>query len=219
MKTAKKLLKFSLATTAIGLGSVAFLAPKEMQMTPSQLATAYMRGFRISYCGVRMFVIYKFSDLPMDQKHTKAALILKEGLIRNAGVYIKLGQQLATLEILLPDEYIRVMQSMYQHAPTSSYEEVIDTIEADLKCPMAEIFSEFDPKPISSASIAQVHKAVLKKTGETVAVKVQHQWLRESLPIDIKITEIYVLCGEKLFPDQFNFSWILYDLKKDLPKE
>lgn len=166
-----------------------------------------------------MAQIYKFSNLPKDQKHTQAAEVLKEALIRNAGVYIKLGQLMATLEILVPKEYIAVLRSMYQHAPKSSIEEITNTIETDLNCKLSEIFLEFDPKPLKSGSIAQVHKAKLKTTGETVAVKVQHQWLRESLPVDIKLTEFFVIAAEALFPEDFKFRWLLYDLKKDLPKE
>ena len=43
--------------------------------------------------------------------------------------------------------------------------------EHDKKCSINEVFSEIDVLPVASASLAQVHRAVLKDTGEEVAVK------------------------------------------------
>ena len=50
---------------------------------------------------------------------------------------------------------------------------------------MSEVFSSFDETPVGVASLAQVHKAVLKETGETVAVKVQHQQVNEHAYVDM----------------------------------
>jgi aarF domain-containing kinase len=43
--------------------------------------------------------------------------------------------------------------------------------EDDFKCKLEDVFSEFDEKAIAAASLAQVHRARLKETGEEVAVK------------------------------------------------
>ena len=109
------------------------------------------------------------------------------------------------------------MSDMFQMAPTSSWEEVKKTIEEELKMPIEDIFLEFDEKPISSASIAQVHRAVLKN-GEKVAVKVQHSWLKDEIPIDIKMTEIGATIGKKLFKN-FDYDWLVGDMKTSLPIE
>lgn len=53
-----------------------------------------------------------------------------------------------------------------------------------------KIFSEIDPVPLGAASLAQVHKAKLRSTGENVAVKVQHSYVREDAKIDIAIIEV-----------------------------
>ena len=57
-------------------------------------------------------------------------------------------------------------------APFSSFDDVKQIVEEDLGCKMEEVFSEFEENPIASASLAQVHKAKLKSSGEVVAVKV-----------------------------------------------
>lgn len=59
----------------------------------------------------------------------------------------------------------------------------------------------FNPKPISAASVAQVHEAVLKSTGEKVAVKVQHRWLKEQCQGDLLVFNYLVELGEKMFPE------------------
>jgi predicted unusual protein kinase regulating ubiquinone biosynthesis (AarF/ABC1/UbiB family) len=79
------------------------------------------------------------------------------------------------------------------------------------------IKSDFEEKPISSASIAQVHRARLK-TGEKVAVKVQHEWLKEESIIDLHMTQFYLQMGKALFKD-FNYDFLAEDLKYNLPQE
>lgn len=55
---------------------------------------------------------------------------------------------------------------------------------------MDQIFSEIDPTPLGAASLAQVHKAKLRSTGEKVAIKVQHSYVRGDAKIDIAIIEV-----------------------------
>ena len=62
--------------------------------------------------------------------------------------------------------------------PTSDYEDIKMVFELETGKKIEDVFSEFDKKPLASASLAQVHKAKLKSTGETVAVKVQHAHLQ-----------------------------------------
>lgn len=50
---------------------------------------------------------------------------------------------------------------------------------------MNDMFSEFQEKPIGAASLAQVHKAKLRKSGEVVAVKLQYPTLRFQMRIDL----------------------------------
>ena len=79
---------------------------------------------------------------------------------------------LGQLDQLVPPEYIRTFEPMLMHAPRTSFEDVRSIVEQELGVKLDEAFSEFDPKPLASASLGQVHKARLKTTGEVVAVKV-----------------------------------------------
>lgn len=50
---------------------------------------------------------------------------------------------------------------------------------------MDEVFSSFEKEPIASASLAQVHKAILRSTGERVAVKIQKPRIRKQFKADM----------------------------------
>lgn len=87
----------------------------------------------------------------------------------------------------MPEEYIITFEPMCMNAPTTCFDDVRSIIESEYGCKLEELFSEFDQKPIASASLGQVHKAVLRETGETVAVKVQHKWIKEQVPGDLRM--------------------------------
>ena len=76
------------------------------------------------------------------------------------------------MDNLVSDEYVEVFEPLYNHIPTSPFDEVKQIIEFETGKKLDEMFSEFEQEPIASASMAQVHKARLKSTGELVAVKV-----------------------------------------------
>ena len=74
--------------------------------------------------------------------------------------------------MLVPTPYVEVFENMCQHAPWTSWEDVKKILEDDLGKPIDEVFEYIKHEPVASASLAQVHEAVLKSTGEKVAVKV-----------------------------------------------
>ena len=57
---------------------------------------------------------------------------------------------------------------------------------------MSDVFVSFDEKPVGAASLAQVHKAVLKD-GRTVAVKVQHPNVRAHAAVDMATMDVSFL--------------------------
>jgi aarF domain-containing kinase len=97
----------------------------------------------------------------------------------NKGVYIKLGQHLAQLEYLIPRPYIVAMECMLHEAPQDDFDAVMEVLEDDLGKPVHQLFASIEREPLASASLAQVHVAT-DFNGRKLAVKVQHQGLRES---------------------------------------
>src|SRR3989344_3688467 len=86
--------------------------------------------------------------------------------------FIKFGQILSLRPDFLTAEYIKEMEKLQDKVPPFPWEQAKEIIERELKGKVNEFFSEFDIKPVASASISQVYVAKTKK-GEKVAVKVQ----------------------------------------------
>jgi ubiquinone biosynthesis protein len=89
------------------------------------------------------------------------------------GGFLKLGQILSTRVDLLPDEVLAPMRRLRDGIRPMSASAVVRVIERSFGRPLAELFANFDPTPVGSASIAQVHRATIRDTGEEVAVKVR----------------------------------------------
>ena len=81
-----------------------------------------------------------------------------------------------------------------------------------------EIFCDFQSIPIGAASLAQVHQAKIRETGELVAVKVQHLNLRQYAENDIKLSAF--LFGKiKYFFPEFEFAWLSREMQSSIPRE
>ncbi|KAK3886655.1 hypothetical protein Pcinc_009209 [Petrolisthes cinctipes] len=151
------------------------------------------------------------------QTHLRSAKELLELCCVNGGAFVKVGQHLGSLEYLLPTEYVSTMKVLHSSAPQSSLNDIYQVIQEELKCEPQELFIEFDPEPLGAASLAQVHRARLKD-GREVAVKVQHPTVKAHSRIDMKGMELLVGTVSLIFPE-FNFEWLVEEMKKNLPKE
>lgn len=97
---------------------------------------------------------------------------------KNGGVYAKLTQYISTLNHALPPEWTDTLSVMLNDAIPSPWHEVASVFESDFGVPASAVFESIEETPIAAASIAQVHRAVLRDTGELVAVKIQYPGLR-----------------------------------------
>ena len=100
--------------------------------------------------------------------------------------FVKFGQILSLRPDLIPKQYVQELGKLHDSVPPFPYKDVKNIIEQELHKPIDKIFSSFDETPIASASIAQVHKAVLKD-GQEVAVKIQRPRIKEKMEADIEI--------------------------------
>ncbi|GKY99659.1 hypothetical protein MPSEU_000919900 [Mayamaea pseudoterrestris] len=150
--------------------------------------------------------------------HRKAANRLLKLCHENKGVYIKVGQHLAQLDYLVPDEYTQVLSALFDNNPRTSYDQVRLVVRQDLNQDIDELWDNFDPEPIASASLAQVHVAYDKATGKKLAVKIQHYGLRETSAGDLFALVNVVRQAERLF-DGFTWGWLADEIAPHLPKE
>lgn len=139
--------------------------------------------------------------------HKKAAEITLKALEANGGIYIKLGQHILALTYLLPTEWTSTMIPLQDKCPQSALDDIEKMFVTDLGKRLDELFSEFNPDPIGVASLAQVHLATLRATGEQVAVKIQHPTLQEFVPLDVYLTRTIFSLLKVAFPE-YPLTWL-----------
>lgn len=100
--------------------------------------------------------------------------------------FIKLGQFLSNRPDLIPSELCAEFEKLLEHVPPFSSEEAVRILRESLHLKIDDVFKEFNHKPFSSASIAQVHIATLKN-GEKVAVKIQRPGIKNVIESDLEI--------------------------------
>ncbi|ORZ26390.1 ABC1 family-domain-containing protein [Lobosporangium transversale] len=150
--------------------------------------------------------------------HKRSAERVMRMMRENGGIYIKLGQHLASLKYLLPEEWTRTMEPLQDRCIPSSIESIQGLFLSDLGKPLSEIFSSFDLNPIGVASLAQVHRATLRSNGQEVAVKIQHPALSEFSAIDMRTIAALTEFIAYAFPE-FEFFWLSEEIQANLPKE
>lgn len=148
----------------------------------------------------------------------RAAQRLLKLFQKNGGIYIKLGQHLSALEYILPPEFCAIMSVLQNQAPKSSLEDVKSIIRQDLGCELEDVFVDFDPEPIGAASLAQVHTARLRDSGQPVAVKIQHLGIQSYAEVDMFVVSLAVQAVKYFFP-QFEFDWLADEMRINLPRE
>src|SRR5438270_1898489 len=100
--------------------------------------------------------------------------------------FIKLGQLLSTRPDLLPADYIHALSRLQDTIQPVPAERIMQIVQAELHAPVSELFQCFDAQPLATASMAQVHRAVLRD-GSEVAVKVQRPGVRQRIEIDLEV--------------------------------
>jgi ubiquinone biosynthesis protein len=113
----------------------------------------------------------------------EGARAFREALEELGTTYIKLGQLLSSRPDLLPDVYIEELERLVDEVPPVPFDQIEAVIREDLD---ADLFSRIDPQPLATASIAQIHRALLSN-GREVAVKVRRPGIVEQVEQDLDL--------------------------------
>ena len=105
------------------------------------------------------------------------------------GMWIKVGQFLSARVDVLPEYITSELEDLQDEVPAERAERMLAVIEAEFGEAATEIYARFDPEPLASASLGQVHRAELP-TGEAVVVKVQRPGIEEIIRVDLRAFQI-----------------------------
>jgi predicted unusual protein kinase regulating ubiquinone biosynthesis (AarF/ABC1/UbiB family) len=119
------------------------------------------------------------------------------------GGAMKVGQALSVMEAAIPEQfgepYREALTKLQKDAPPLPVAKVHRVLDAQLGTKWRDRFTSFDDKPIASASIGQVHKA-LWSDGREVAVKIQYPGADEALRADLKTMQRMVSVVKQISP-------------------
>lgn len=126
-----------------------------------------------------------------EARQQRHAVRLRKRLLRMGPTFIKIGQLLSTRHDLLPLAYVRELAKLQDQVPAFPPEVAHAILREELGCEPLEAFAEFDSKPLSAASIGQVHRAKLH-SGEEVVVKIQRPGLAQRFMLDLSVLRAVV---------------------------
>ncbi|MFZ5917518.1 MAG: ABC1 kinase family protein [Chloroflexota bacterium] len=99
---------------------------------------------------------------------------------------IKMGQMFSTRGDVIPAEIIHELEKLVDTVPAAPFSAIVQQVESELKKPLTELYATFEPQPLASASLGQVHAATLH-SGESVAVKVLRPGVERLIATDLDI--------------------------------
>lgn len=115
-------------------------------------------------------------------------------------IYVKFGQTLSTRKDLLPEDIAEELVKLQDRVPPFSIDTARKIIEQQLGQSIEEAFAEFDPTPLASASVAQVHTATLP-SGEKVIVKVLRPDIEDKIHSDVGLLYELARLAERFWAD------------------
>ncbi len=136
--------------------------------------------------------------------HQRARLVLQD----LGPSFIKLGQIASTRGDVLPAELIVELKKLQDDVPAVPFEQIKQVVESSLGASLEELFVRFDAKPLATASIGQVHRAVVATPdGERdVVVKVQRPGVAPTVMRDLELLHMMAAAIERAIPDARIYS-------------
>ena len=185
---------------------------------------------------VSILIKYGFSDIAErlrfpGRKHEKRVKSISKGRkswkrLRHAledlgPTFVKLGQILSLRADVLPIELIHELEKLQDDVPADPFEKIGAQIASTLNKPLEKVFSSFDEKPLAAASLAHVHRAVLRNSGKIVAVKIRRPGIRKTIEQDLHILEIIApYLNEHLeISETFDFIKLVKELRRAIIRE
>lgn len=147
--------------------------------------TKYGFGYLLGHLGLGGFRPFRWLARPevLDASPAERIRMVIEELGPTA---VKIGQMLSTRGDVIPAEVIRELEKLVDTVPPTPFPDVAQRVEAELKKPLDALFASFEPQPLASASLGQVHAATLPD-GQAVAVKVLRPGVERLVAVDLDV--------------------------------
>lgn len=161
---------------------------------------------------------------PLERAHERAQH-LRLALEELGPIYIKLGQLLSSRSDILPPTYIEELSKLQDQVESFEFGRIKVVLESELGEPLGQVFEEIDDKPVASASLAQVHRARLRRWlwedgPPEVAVKILKPGLEAEVETDLAIVnEVARAVGRSSYGRQYDFVGVASQLEKTLTSE
>lgn len=136
----------------------------------------------------------------LSKKSESRGVRIRQTLEDLGPIYVKFGQAISTRKDLLPDDIADELVKLQDRVPPFSTELAKIIIEKELGMTIDEAFAEFDPIPLASASVAQVHTARLH-SGEQVVVKVLRPDIEDRIHSDMALIYEFARLAEKFWAE------------------
>lgn len=165
-----------------------------------------------------------FSGLDLDQAGEDVPEGKPEEFVRDlealGPTFIKAGQALSTRADMVPPPYLAALERMQDEVSPVPIDRVMEMIENELEVRSSKLFAEFDAEPLGSASLAQVHRAVMPD-GREVAVKVQRPGIAEAVRADLDVLAGLADRADRATPmgRRLHFADWVHELRKTLLAE
>lgn len=137
---------------------------------------------------VKVFASYGFGYLmeSNSKQEKKSPYNLRKAIEELGPTFVKIGQILSTRSDVLPKEYVNELVKLQDSVPSESLETLKKVFESSVNKKMEDCFKYFNERPLASASVSQVHSAVLLD-GTEVVVKIQRPNIYDQMKMDLAI--------------------------------
>lgn len=145
---------------------------------------------------------------------------LRRALEELGPTFIKFGQILSTRPDIVPADVLVELERLQDDVPDFSWDEAKLQIETSLGKPYGEVFAQIEQNALASASVAQVHRAILN-SGEEVVVKIQRPGIRRQIEADLHILYWLARKVEQLVPELelVDAVGVIYEFEKAITRE
>ncbi|MBW2225160.1 MAG: AarF/ABC1/UbiB kinase family protein, partial [Deltaproteobacteria bacterium] len=153
----------------------------------------------------------------LERLHAKNAQRFTDVCISHGGGFLKVGQLLSSRPDVLPVVWIEALSILQDDVPAEDEQRIIAILEEEVGLSLDEAFRDFERAPIASASIGQVHRAVLN--DETVvAVKVQRPLIDAVIQLDMQILASFLEAMKTSLPPA-DYDTIVKEVRTTISEE